>query len=159
MSEKIVGVFSTAEEAARAKATLEQEGLSPQQRVVDRQAVSNQLPIEDTQAIEGAKGGAVMGAVVGGSGGLMMGLLANAVAEPGVTAVPQSSLLMMTVLGALIGAIAIGIVASITGSRVGNTQKTQTAPEEVHVVVIDGSEEQFVQASRIVESAKGLAIK
>jgi hypothetical protein len=49
MTEQVVGLFSTKQEAEAARRTLEQAGLASERVVVDSQSVARQLPIQKTK--------------------------------------------------------------------------------------------------------------
>jgi hypothetical protein len=147
--EQVVGLFSTQQDAESAKQTLEAAGLASDQVVINPQSIVRQLPIGETKALNSGINGGVIGALLGGLLGLMIGILVNDISEPGLSATPHVSPVLLMVAGGGVGAIALGIIASLTGSRVAST------PEEgakSHAVVVTGTGEEFIKATQIIQS-------
>ena len=152
MSEQIVGLFSTHQGAEAAKQTLERAGLSSAEVLIDSQSVGDQLPIQDTKALKSAMYGGLLGGILGSILGLMIGIIVNDIAEPGLNATPHVSPILLMVGGGLIGAIAIGIIASLTGVNVADPKKDVAKRQEVHAVIVTGSHDQFMEATRIMQN-------
>jgi hypothetical protein len=97
-------------------------------------------------------GGGLIGSVLGGILGLMIGILVNDVAEPGLSATPHVSPVLLMVAGGLIGVIAIGIIASFTGANVADAERNEVSHES-YAVMMTGTEDEFIEATRIIRGA------
>ncbi|WP_039838135.1 general stress protein, partial [Paenibacillus sonchi] len=85
MTDKIVGVFDTEQEATRAIEGLQRQGVSNDEISVitrDRDELKNISDDTGTMAPEGVATGAATGGVVGGIAGLLAGI--GALAIPGI---------------------------------------------------------------------------
>jgi hypothetical protein len=149
MVEQVVGLFSTQQDAEAAKQTLEAAGLASEQVVINTQSMVRQLPIRETEAFNNGMGGGAIGALLGGVLGLIFGLLVNDVSKPGLSATPHVSPVLLMVAGGGIGAIALGVIASLTGSRVASPQAEGATS---HAVVVTGTEGEFIKATQIIQS-------
>jgi hypothetical protein len=154
MTEQIIGLFTTQKDAEAAKSQLEQAGLPPEQIIVDTQpaqSVAQQLPIEETEALPNGIKGVLTGSVLGGLLGLIFSIMVNGTATD-ANATPHVSTLLLTLGGGIVGAIAVGILASFTGANVAATDHNEPEPETVHAVKLTGTQEQFVEATRIIQN-------
>jgi uncharacterized membrane protein len=156
MSEQIVGLFSTQGDAEAAKQSLEQAGLASEQVVVDSQSIAPRIPLPNTQAKNSAIKGGITGGLLGCIIGLLFGLMVNGISEPGINATPHVSIALLVLGGGLVGAIAMGIIASFVGANVVNSrskdQKQPLNPQEVHALKVTGTQDEFVEATRIIQN-------
>jgi uncharacterized membrane protein len=121
-----LGVFSERDNAEKAIAALEHEGLDPKEMSVVVQDKHTAEHIEENTGAgvaEGAVSGATTGGVIGGIAGLLIGI--GALTIPGIGAVliggPLAAALGLTgaaattATGAMTGALAGGIVGALVG--------------------------------------------
>ncbi|UZJ78822.1 general stress protein [Fictibacillus sp. KU28468] len=113
---KVIGVFSTEEEAVSAINSLRERGYDEGDISVIAQDKEERRHIEDetgTKAGEGAAAGAATGGVLGGVGGLLAGI--GALAIPGIGPIVAAGPIAATLGGAAIGAGAGGLVGALVG--------------------------------------------
>ncbi|MDN4527259.1 general stress protein [Fictibacillus fluitans] len=113
---KVVGVFSTEEEAVTAINSLRERGYAEEDISVIARDKEERRHIEDetgTKAGEGAAAGAATGGVLGGVSGLLAGL--GALAIPGIGPIVAAGPIAATLGGAAIGAGAGGLVGALVG--------------------------------------------
>ncbi|MDN4076104.1 MULTISPECIES: general stress protein [Fictibacillus] len=116
---KVIGVFSTEEEAVSAINSLRERGYDEEDISVIAQDKEERRHIEDetgTKAGEGAAAGAATGGVLGGVGGLLAGV--GALAIPGIGPIVAAGPIAATLGGAAIGAGAGGLVGALVGMGV-----------------------------------------
>jgi hypothetical protein len=156
MAEQIIGLFATQADADAAKRKLEQAGLAPEQIRVDRQpaqTVAQQVPVGETKALSNGIKGGLTGGLLGSLLGFTLAILVNAAASD-ANATPHVSAFLMALGGGLIGAIAMGILASFTGANVVDDDRNQPQPEAIHAVKMTGTQEQFVTATRMIQNGE-----
>lgn len=116
MTNKIVGVFDTEQEATRAIEGLQRQGVSNDEISVitrDRDEMKNISEDTGTMAPEGVATGAATGGVVGGITGLLAGI--GALAIPGIGPILAAGPIVATLTGAAVGAGAGGLVGGLIG--------------------------------------------
>ncbi|WP_150268203.1 general stress protein [Paenibacillus tepidiphilus] len=116
MTNKIVGVFATEQEATRAIEELQSRGVPTDDISVitrDRDDLKNISEDTGTLAPEGVATGAATGGVVGGVAGLLAGI--GALAIPGIGPILAAGPIVATLTGAAIGAGAGGLVGGLIG--------------------------------------------
>ncbi|CAH1191285.1 hypothetical protein PAECIP111892_00578 [Paenibacillus auburnensis] len=116
MTNKIVGIFETEQEATRAIEGLHRQGISNDEISVitrDRDELKNISDDTGTMAPEGVATGAATGGVVGGVAGLLAGI--GALAIPGIGPILAAGPIVATLTGAAIGAGAGGLVGGLIG--------------------------------------------
>ena len=116
MTQKIVGAFSTEQEATRAIEDLKQQGFGTDEISViakDRDDISTINDETGTKAPEGLASGAATGGVLGGVAGLLAGL--GALAIPGIGPILAAGPIAATLTGAAVGAGAGGLVGGLIG--------------------------------------------
>ncbi|WP_438495531.1 general stress protein [Paenibacillus sp. IHBB 3054] len=116
MTNKIVGVFDTEQEATRAIEGLQSRGVSNDEISVitrDRDELKSISDDTGTMAPEGVATGAATGGVVGGITGLLAGI--GALAIPGIGPILAAGPIVATLTGAAIGAGAGGLVGGLIG--------------------------------------------
>ncbi|WNS45506.1 general stress protein [Paenibacillus sp. MMS20-IR301] len=116
MTDKIVGVFDTEQEATRAIEDLQRQGFSNDDISVitrDRDDLKNISADTGTMAPEGVATGAATGGVVGGITGLLAGI--GALAIPGIGPILAAGPIVATLTGAALGAGAGGLVGGLIG--------------------------------------------
>lgn len=116
MTQRIVGAFSTEQEATRAIEDLKQQGFGTEDISViakDRKEVSSINDETGTKAPEGLASGAATGGVLGGVTGLLAGL--GALAIPGIGPIVAAGPIAATLTGAAVGAGAGGLVGGLIG--------------------------------------------
>ncbi|MEK5237053.1 general stress protein [Paenibacillus sp. FSL L8-0470] len=116
MTNKIVGVFDTEQEATRAIEGLQSRGVSNDEISVitrDRDELRSISDDTGTMAPEGVATGAATGGVVGGITGLLAGI--GALAIPGIGPILAAGPIVATLTGAAIGAGAGGLVGGLIG--------------------------------------------
>jgi predicted lipid-binding transport protein (Tim44 family) len=154
MAEQIIGLFTTQADAEAARSRLEQAGLAPEQIMVDRQpaqTVARQVPVDETKALSNGMKGGLTGGILGSLLAFVFAILVNSAASE-ANATPHVSTFLLALGGGLIGAIAMGILASFTGANVVAPDRNQPEPEAVHAVKMTGTQEQFVEATRIIQN-------
>ncbi|WP_246723809.1 general stress protein [Rhizobium sp. ARZ01] len=110
----VTGLFDTYNDARRAVAALESEGIpSKDISIVSHRSASEG---DETFAAEGASSGVGLGALAGGTGGLLAGL--GLLAIPGVGPVVAAGWLAATAAGAAAGAVAGGAAGGIIGAMI-----------------------------------------
>lgn len=115
-NKKVIGVFSTEEEAVSAINSLRDKGYDSDDISVIARAKEDRRHIEDetgTKAGEGAAAGAATGGVLGGVSGLLAGL--GALAIPGIGPIVAAGPIAATLGGAAVGAGAGGLVGALVG--------------------------------------------
>lgn len=116
MTDKIIGVFDTEQEATRAIESLQAQGIkSDEISVITRDKDEQKSISEDTgtMAPEGVATGAATGGVVGGVTGLLAGI--GALAIPGIGPILAAGPIAATLTGAAIGVGAGGLVGGLIG--------------------------------------------
>ncbi|UQZ36555.1 low temperature-induced protein [Paenibacillus sp. PK3_47] len=116
MTNKIVGVFDTEQEATRAIEGLQRQGITNDEISVitrDRDEMKSISEDTGTMAPEGVATGAATGGVVGGVTGLLAGI--GALAIPGIGPILAAGPIVATLTGAAIGAGAGGLVGGLIG--------------------------------------------
>lgn len=116
MTQRIVGAFSTEQEATRAIEDLKQQGYGTEDISViakDRKEMSTINEETGTKAPEGLASGAATGGVLGGVTGLLAGL--GALAIPGIGPIVAAGPIAATLTGAAVGAGAGGLVGGLIG--------------------------------------------
>ncbi|KHL97279.1 low temperature-induced protein [Paenibacillus sp. IHB B 3415] len=116
MTDKIVGVFDTEQEATRAIESLQSQGFTNDDISVitrDRDDLKSISEDTGTMAPEGVATGAATGGVVGGITGLLAGI--GALAIPGIGPILAAGPIVATLTGAAIGAGAGGLVGGLIG--------------------------------------------
>lgn len=119
---KVVGVFSTVEQAQRAVEDLKASGYAAENISLiakDRSKVDTLHETTDAVA-ENAGTGAVAGGILGGLGGLLLGL--GALAIPGVGPIIAAGPLAATLTGAAAGGLTGGLLGALTGLGVEETE-------------------------------------
>ncbi|MNX47729.1 Heat induced stress protein YflT [compost metagenome] len=123
MTEKIVGVFQTEDEATRAILQLKDQGFRAEDISIvakDRRHVSSINEETGTKSPEGIATGAAAGGVLGGVTGLLAGL--GALAIPGVGPILAAGPIAAALTGAALGAGAGGLVGGLIGLGVPEEQ-------------------------------------
>lgn len=116
MTEKIIGVFDTEQEATRAIESLQSQGFTNDEISVitkDRDDLKHISEDTGTMAPEGVATGAATGGVVGGITGLLAGI--GALAIPGIGPILAAGPIAATLTGAAIGVGAGGLVGGLIG--------------------------------------------
>lgn len=116
MTNKIVGVFDTEQEATRAIEGLQRQGITNDEISVitrDRDELKSISEDTGTMAPEGVATGAATGGVVGGITGMLAGI--GALAIPGIGPILAAGPIVATLTGAAIGAGAGGLVGGLIG--------------------------------------------
>ncbi|GGD95833.1 hypothetical protein GCM10010911_63090 [Paenibacillus nasutitermitis] len=116
MEKKIVGVFSTHEEAVKAIDDLKSQGYSSDDISIvakNHDVVDGVSEETDTKAAAGLATGAATGGVVGGVTGLLAGLFLIPI--PGIGPILAAGPIAATLTGLAVGAGAGGIVGGLVG--------------------------------------------
>ncbi|WP_106765949.1 general stress protein [Paenibacillus faecalis] len=116
MEKKIVGVFETEQEAAKAIEQIQDRGVPTDAISIiakDNRDVEAVTEETGTKAPEGVATGAATGGVLGGVAGLMAGI--GALAIPGIGPVLAAGPIAATLAGAAVGAGAGGLVGGLIG--------------------------------------------
>ncbi|WP_082423139.1 YsnF/AvaK domain-containing protein [Paenibacillus dakarensis] len=116
MTQRIVGAFSTEQEATQAIEDLKQQGFGTEEISViakDRDDVTTINEETGTKAPEGLASGAATGGILGGVTGLLAGL--GALAIPGIGPIVAAGPIAATLTGAAVGAGAGGLVGGLIG--------------------------------------------
>lgn len=123
MTEKIVGVFQTEDEATRAILELKNQGFKAEDISIiakDRSHLSSINDETGTKSPEGIATGAAAGGVLGGVTGLLAGL--GALAIPGIGPILAAGPIAAALTGAAVGAGAGGLAGGLIGLGVPEEQ-------------------------------------
>lgn len=118
-NQKVVGIFSTQEEAIRAIERLKSSGynddeisvLAKHHEDVDRLKDATHVDVDTHDAKDGAVGGALAGGALGGIGALLVEL--GVIAIPGVGPFLAAGPIAATIAGALTGGAVGGVVGAL----------------------------------------------
>lgn len=150
---QVVGQYMDQQAAEQAYAQLLANGFSSEQvHLTTRQA---DPPITQTRAVKGAKGGALIGGVFGGLMGLVYSLsftyqLFNP--RPVGDFNPIVTSIGITLLGSLVGSIALGLIGALAGVNAPKETVTDLGRlTQQHVLMLRGSDVEIKQAMETLQ--------
>ncbi|GIP43870.1 hypothetical protein J45TS6_23290 [Paenibacillus sp. J45TS6] len=138
-TKKVVGVFQTEQEAARAIEQLQDRGYHNSEISVITRSKDDMRAIESetgTKAPEGVAAGAATGGVLGGLAGLFAGI--GALAIPGIGPILAAGPIAATLTGAAVGAGAGGLVGGLVGLGIpeDEAEEYERNVDEGHILVL-----------------------
>lgn len=139
MEKKIVGVFSSEDEAIRAIEELQARGVPTEAISVlskDKRDIENVSGETGTKAPEGVATGLATGGVLGGVTGLLAGV--GALAIPGIGPILAAGPIAASLAGAVVGAGAGGLVGGLIGLGIPEEEakEYETHVNEGHILVL-----------------------
>lgn len=154
-SQSYIFAFTQEEPAKQAYQLLTENGFSGEKVVLDS-LLADTGNIERSQAKRSAVGGAMVGTVLGGLAGLLVSLPTTNLTHAGDEISPISLVGIMW-LGSGIGAVALGLIAAITGLSVPKTdlQYIDESKTYQYRVIITGEQEDYDRAQEILQE-KGM---
>lgn len=146
-----IAQFGTEEEAQKARNALQENGFPNEDLSVKNDPLDPAHGVSESQVFKSIRGGVIVGATFGGLVGSSFLLLRNNLSS---TAATSLNPLIGFLVGAIIGAVAIGLIGAISGRNVPTETKPGTEGESassVYRVMLVGNREDQERATETLK--------
>lgn len=166
----IAGIFADSTAAQSANKALQAAGFLADQISTDTQVIRAEtaseknpnLTAQESKAKESGKSGAIVGALFGGMASALLTLGGKDLpgSSPVASIEPSGSAFIVILLGIVVGAVAGGLIAALSGTNVAKTKGTteQVAPEEnrpqaaqKYLVKVVGNKDELQRAREVLQ--------
>ena len=151
------GRFSLKQAAEKTQTELEKAGIDPEQITLITEDAFKPTRLEDTKAISNIKSGAITGAVFGALIGLSVSLIKTGFASIGLAAIAnfQTIHYFAPVIGAIVGAVGMGLILSISGASVVKKNTDLSSDIDRYLITVKGTIEDTTLAQKIIAKQGG----